>query len=710
MKKYFDDPLDAIHCFYAIIGSWDATSIVAINKDRNELSVIGLKHKDFSEAITMKPTAQQDFKNYIENRYIFTNEGSGLTVDYYFSRFDEVITRLKPEYAREHGIFFTDHNLSKFALWFVRHYYEKKLSDKYIVFDPAGGSGNLVTSWHGHLKHKIVSELEPDLLKTIERRMKLDDYHIGNFTVIPKTVENKGLNFLDISAVNYVEEIRNVLKEKNLQLDKPIAFLLNPPYKNTDENEQFLIEHDANYQIHHSILEITGTDAGRERYLAFLGQILNIAKYQNSINNKLKPLLMIFTPTSWLIPRPSFTKFRNEFDKYFKFEKGFIITSNDFFAVPGKWPLAFSIWCFDPDDERSNKIKLNNYTHLSKDDLNINWNDRLKIINNKCKKVIKPSSIVNFSLKRISIQKWFRQKMYDFKRNPTMTELDSIETYGGLPINDPRRSNRKTYGITNSEFIGFMDNCTPVRINRKKNDKRFSKLHEKRVWFRLDTAFININQTKIFNGPADNRSYCAYDLNSAKITFCWFAITKVLISKYPLWANQFNLWKPKIKNELEKEFYSLCFAFGLAENRCVVTKFEKDNPVIGAPEVFVDNPLSTNNVESFWNTTLDSYISKKSKESVELVSSIKKLYLVWSKEYCASENLYNIGLKDEPYFKFFDYDDFLTKDSGLIQIRKFAEINNNQDLLELFATISVKTRNIKNKIYELLVEDFKYFG
>ena len=44
---------------------------------------------------------------------------------------------------------------------------------------------------------------------------------------------------------------------------------------NTDENDKYLIEHNADYTIHESIIGKTGTDAARERYLAFLGQILN---------------------------------------------------------------------------------------------------------------------------------------------------------------------------------------------------------------------------------------------------------------------------------------------------------------------------------------------------------------------------------------------------------------------------------------------------
>lgn len=40
------------------------------------------------------------FKKFVGSRFIFTNEGSELTVDYYFSRFDEVISRIDREYVK----------------------------------------------------------------------------------------------------------------------------------------------------------------------------------------------------------------------------------------------------------------------------------------------------------------------------------------------------------------------------------------------------------------------------------------------------------------------------------------------------------------------------------------------------------------------------------------------------------------------------------
>jgi hypothetical protein len=729
LGKYFNRPMDPIHCFYSLVGFWTPTSKVAFDGNEEAVKLIDVMTSRFSEDIRVKPGMLFEFKKFVEDHYIFTNEGSGLTADYYFSRFDEVIAKLNPEYARQHGIFFTDNNLSKFALWFVHEYYEKKLSDKYIVFDPAGGSGNLVTSWKGHLKHKIVSELEPDLLKTIERRMKLDPEHVQTgFTIVPKTSEGVGLNFLDKNAEVYLYYLMQELGKKNLKLDKPLAFLLNPPYKNTDENETKRAGARANYAIHPSILELTGNDAGNERYLAFLGQIVNIARTQmgdldleqleiddvqlpKQLDPKKveTPLLMIFTPTSWLIPRPTYVPFRKEFDKYFKYEMGFIITGNEFFKIDGRFPISFTIWnyCYNTNGNK-NKILLRDLTGIKHDDININWNKPLESINKNIKNIIGDANTINYSKKRLLYQDWVGQKMYDFKRSPTKKEKESNGVIGGLPLKDGRRNNIKTYGITDSTYVGFMDNASPVRIKHKV-DGRFSQKHESKVWFRLDTVFINLNQTKIFSGPSDNRSYCAFDMKSAQKTFSWFALTKALNGVYPVWANQFDIWAPNISSDKEKYFYSLCFAFGLAENRCVVTKFEKDNPVPGAPEVFVDNPLCPANPESFWSTTLDGEITGRPKLALELVDLVKKLYSVWNNKYCKGQTIKAHELQDEPYFKHFDYSAFLTPHSGLIQIRKYAEMKNCEDLNGLFKEINEKSKEVKEEIYGLLVKEFKYF-
>lgn len=177
MKAFFHHPIDAVHAFYTMIAYWDITSTVA-EKSNGNINLIGFKGHYSSDDIEVPKQELKDFKKFIETHYVFINEGSGLTVDYYFSRFDEVMARLDPEYIKQHGIFFTDSNLSKFALWFAKYHFPGDIDENYIVFDPAGGSGNLISSWRGKLKHKIISELQPDLLRTIERRMKVDPWHV----------------------------------------------------------------------------------------------------------------------------------------------------------------------------------------------------------------------------------------------------------------------------------------------------------------------------------------------------------------------------------------------------------------------------------------------------------------------------------------------------------------------------------------------------
>jgi hypothetical protein len=146
MKPFFEHPIDAVHAFYTIVAFWDITSTAPINTEGTGLNVVGFKGNRLSDTVKVSPKHIADFKKFIDNQYIFTNEGSGLTVDYYFSRFDEVIATIDPEYVKQHGIFFTNDYLSKFALWFAQHHFPGNINENYIVFDPAGGSGNLVSS------------------------------------------------------------------------------------------------------------------------------------------------------------------------------------------------------------------------------------------------------------------------------------------------------------------------------------------------------------------------------------------------------------------------------------------------------------------------------------------------------------------------------------------------------------------------------------
>jgi ACT domain-containing protein len=91
----------------------------------------------------------------------------------------------------------------------------------------------------------------------------------------------------------------------------------------------------------------------------------------------------------------------------------------------------------------------------------------------------------------------------------------------------------------------------------------------------------------------------------------------------------------------------------------------------------------------------------------DLVELIKQLYKKWNVKYCKGQVLKSVGLQDEAYFKYFDYKDFVTPYSGLIQIKKYAELHNAEDMNALFVQISAKTKEVREEIYRLLVEEGK---
>ena len=135
----------------------------------------------------------------------------------------------------------------------------------------------------------------------------------------------------------------------------------------------------------------------------------------------------------------------------------------------------------------------------------------------------------------------------------------------------------------------------------------------------------------------------------------------------------------------------------------------------GAPEVFVDNPLCPTHTDNFWGNVLAPYLGSQdltgfqNLSGLQLIQAIETLYRHWNKEYCKGQYIYNVGLQDEAYFRYFSYADFLTPHSGLIQIRKYSEQEGLADMQAHFATIADLTKQVRARLYALLVEEMRYF-
>lgn len=414
MKQFFDpdQPVKAVRAFYSMVYAWKETSTLRLSERSTELATLE------GETITnLLPSKRRKFKDFVDDHYVHLEAGQN--IDDFFARYDEALDAIDKDFRIKNGIFFTDRDLSKFVMWLVKRHIPH-LGKNYLVIDPACGSGNLVTNWRSplELRHKVVSEIEPELLFAVEKRMKGDQWHNGKFTVVPKTSENKGLNFLDKSAEEYLQELRTCLEEKGQKPDKPIAFLCNPPYRSDDDQTADKIK----YSIHPSIEKVIGKDARSERYCCFLAQMKLLCEAARSNGIPDESRLLLFTKSAWLTRRQIFSPIRAHMLESFENLDGILVDGSEFFDVKGKWPVAFTIWSYNSKNKKLNSnrdIPLTDLTWLTREQLNqIPWDDAEKM-EEACQALIsnRAARTVQLGQCRIPMKIWSGETRRDFMRN-----------------------------------------------------------------------------------------------------------------------------------------------------------------------------------------------------------------------------------------------------------------------------------------------------
>ncbi|MDL1870702.1 hypothetical protein FBR05_00690 [Deltaproteobacteria bacterium PRO3] len=695
MPQFFDpaQPIKAVRAFYSMVFGWNETSVLQISQRVDDQATLG--GEKIENLISSKRLL---FKEFVENHAVQLGEGENN--DDFFAHYDEALDAVDKNFRIGHGIFFTDLDLSKFVMWLVKQHLPD-LGKNYLVIDPACGSGNLVTNWRSplELRHKVVSEIEPELLFSVEQRMKGDAWHNGKFTVVPKVNENKGLNFLDKSADDYLEILKRYLIEKGHKPNKPLAFLCNPPYRSDDDQTAEAIK----YNIHPSIVELTGNDASSERYCCFLAQMKQICKIAEESGLPGDSLLLVFTKAAWMTKRPIFQKLRGEVLASFKDIDGILINGKEFFDVKGKFPVAFTIWAYNTNREMldpERNISLIDLTWVKKDQLaNLSWTD-IKALDDQCKTILSnPRSIrVGLGIERQTIREWVEQKMTDFKRDRRRNEV-GLTIVGGLPLGDPRMENKKAYGDSLGGKIGFMDDLTPCRINKES----FNVPH-----FHLDVRFMRVRAYRCFSGHADNRSFAANSMEEAKKLFLWFSLGKTFAHcSYPLWVDALEIWTPIIPQRFSNEVLKYSFAIGFSENECVETIFPANNPVNGAPEIIVSNPMAPTSPESFWSKNMAQVFSESKSTPDKLVQSVENLYSVWKNNFHGRPEI--IAPFKRPYF--------ITKGAlrvtaGIVQIKDYANETDDKALLGVYEDVQKLLKQTKEEFYNLLLDKngLNYFG
>jgi hypothetical protein len=695
MKEFFDptQPVKTARAFYSMLYGWNEKATIQLSDKVNHKAALG------GETITdLVPSRRRKFKDYVENRYVYLAADENR--DDFFARYDEALDAVDKDFRRRHGIFFTDLDLSKFVMWLVKQHIPN-LGKNYLVIDPACGSGNLVTNWRSplQLRHKVVSEIEPELLFAVERRMQGDQWHNGKFTVVPKVDEGEGLNFLSVSADSYLETIRTYLAEKGHNPDRPLAFLCNPPYRNDDDQTAG----GSGYVVHDSILELTGRDASSERYCCFLAQMKLICEAARSNGLPDDSLLLLFTKTSWLTRRGVFEGIRSHMLEAFDDVTGVLVNSGEFFDVKGAWPLAFTVWRYKTKGETLDPhrpIRLVDLTWVKKRDLaQIPW-DSQEEMQIACSQIIDhpEAKYVDLGQVRTSIKEWTGETRKDFQRNKRLTERNQ-KTVGGLPLGDHRHGNKKGYGEHDGKFIGFMDDLTPCRVKESKPGK---------PWFRLDIPVMDIKKNRCFSGPPTQKGYCASDFESAKKLFFWYALTRTFLQHpYPMWLDADVLWQPSIPPEIERTLFQTAFAIAYAENECVEARFPANNPIQGVPQLTVNNPMTPLDPNSFWSTTMQPYCAESPSDTVSaLTKAVDKMFDGWKKLMKGHTSLPFTG-------KAYMLDnEGLRMGAGIVQIRDYACETTNDILAEDWSAIQKLLVKMKSEFFQLVTSNsgLNYFG
>src|SRR5258708_17531847 len=111
---------------------WTANSTLQLSQKANDQATLG------GEVITnLRPAARERFKEFVENHAI--SLGPDEDHDDFFAQFDKALDAVDKAFRIKHGIFFTDLNLSRFVMWFVKRYIPE-LWKNYLVIDPACGT------------------------------------------------------------------------------------------------------------------------------------------------------------------------------------------------------------------------------------------------------------------------------------------------------------------------------------------------------------------------------------------------------------------------------------------------------------------------------------------------------------------------------------------------------------------------------------------
>jgi hypothetical protein len=302
---------------------------ILINPDDNYLHPVKKRKtivtKSFNEVPVKTRESFSSFFSHFSNEYT-PRQKEDLTA---------VVDRLIQDVTRrKQGEFFTPTIWVDKAHEYIASVYGEDWKEKYVVWDPAWGTGNLTRDYK--FKELYVSTLNYSDIQTADQM----GYN-------PEAVKFQ-FDFLNDDYDFLPKGLRDAIEG-----GKEIIVLMNSPY--TDGSE--LTTNEGESKIKGNIQTLVNLDmknnkigkCSKQLYAQFLYKTINLIK---------KPKICVFSPSLFLSGE-SYDVFENVVLNGLEMKKGFLFAGTNFSDTSGDWPILFSIW--DNGENKNKKVDLLSY-------------------------------------------------------------------------------------------------------------------------------------------------------------------------------------------------------------------------------------------------------------------------------------------------------------------------------------------------------------
>ena len=231
-------------------------------------------------------------------------------------KLSSVVDRLVEDTTRrEQGEFFTPTIWVDKAHEYIASVYGDDWKEKYVVWDPAWGTGNLTRDYK--FKELYVSTLNQSDIDTANQM----GYN-------PESVKFQ-YDFLNDDYEKLPAGLRKAIEE-----GRKIIVLMNPPYGTSANIGSTSKKGVADTRLKEEMKEKKWGEASKNMYSQFIYKIYYLNR--DNIN------ICMFTPELYLTG-VTFENFRKKLFQKYTFCKGFVFPCSEFFDVSNNWGILFSV-------------------------------------------------------------------------------------------------------------------------------------------------------------------------------------------------------------------------------------------------------------------------------------------------------------------------------------------------------------------------------